>query len=108
MDRAAMPHFFLKLIAPRPTFAMDMNADEKAMMAEHFAYWKAKLDRGDVLVFGPVLDAKGPYGAGIVLAADEAAARAFADADPAIKSNRGFTCEIYPMRAVTRETTTAP
>jgi len=99
-----MPHFFLKLIAPRPTFAMDMNADEKAMMASHAAYWKKALDRGEVMVFGPVMDPKGPYGMGVVAVADEAAARAFADADPAIASQRGFVCEISPMRAVTRET----
>ncbi len=105
---AAMQHFFLKLIAPRPSFVMDMTADEKAMMAEHFAYWKAKLDDGEVIVFGPVMDPKGPYGMGVVAAADETAARAFADGDPAIKSGRGFTCEIHPMRAVTRETVNAP
>ncbi len=99
-----MPHFFLKLIAPRPTFAMDMSAEEKAMMGEHAAYWKSKLDGGDVVVFGPVMDPHGPYGMGIVTMPDEAAARAFADADPAIKSGRGFACEIYPMRAVTRVT----
>ena len=103
-----MPHFFLKLIAPRPTFAADMTADERAMMTEHVAYWKAKLDRGEVLVFGPVLDPKGSYGAGVIAAADEAAARAFAAADPAIKANCGFNCEVHPMRAVTRENTTAP
>ncbi|HZC55674.1 MAG TPA: YciI family protein [Xanthobacteraceae bacterium] len=105
---AAMAHFFLKLIAARPTFAMDMNAEEKAMMAEHVAYWKAKLDSGQVVVFGPVFDPKGSYGMGVVAVPDEAAARAFADGDPAIKSKRGFVCEIHPMRAVTRETTTAP
>jgi hypothetical protein len=99
-----MPHFFLKLIAPRPTFAMDMSGEERAMMGEHFAYWKAKLDAGHVVVFGPVMDPMGPYGAGVVVAEDEAAARAFADADPAMQSKRGFRCEIYPMRAVTRET----
>ncbi len=99
-----MPHFFLKLIAPRPTFATDMSEEERAVMGEHSAYWKAKLDAGDVVVFGPVMDPKGPFGAGVIAAKDEAAARAFADADPAIKSGRGFVCEIYPMRAVTRET----
>ena len=98
-----MPHFFLKLIAPRPTFAMDMDDAEKKMMHEHFLYWKGRQDAGDVVVFGPVLDPQGPYGMGIISAADEAAARAFADGDPAIKSNRGFRCEIHPMRAVTRE-----
>jgi uncharacterized protein YciI len=96
-----MPHFFLKLTAPRPTFAMDMNPEEKAVMAEHVAYWSAKLVSGEVLLFGPVLDPNGPYGVGVLSVADEAAARAFADADPAVKSNRGFVCEIYPMRAVT-------
>src|SRR5271169_1095313 len=72
---AAMAHFFLKLIAARPTFAMDMNAEEKAMMAEHVAYWKAKLDSGQVVVFGPVFDPKGSYGMGVVAVPDEAAAR---------------------------------
>ena len=82
-----------------------MNDQEKAMMQEHFLYWKDRQDRGDVLVFGPVLDTEGAYGMGIVSLTDEAEARAFAAADPAMKANVGFTCEIYPMRAVTRETT---
>jgi uncharacterized protein len=103
-----MPHFFLKLIAPRPSFAMDMNDSERAMMAEHAAYWKTKLDHGEVIVFGPVMDPKGPYGAGIIAVADAAAARTFADGDPVIKSDRGFVCEIHPMRAVTRDNVNAP
>jgi hypothetical protein len=98
-----MPNFFLKLIAPRPTFAMDMDDAEKKMMHEHFLYWKGRQDAGEVIVFGPVLDPQGPYGMGVISAADETGARAFADGDLAMKSNRGFTCEIHPMRAVTRE-----
>jgi uncharacterized protein len=100
-----MSHFFLKLIAPRPTFAMDMNDAEKKLMEEHARYWKAGQDKGDVLVFGPVLDPKGPYGMGILNVADQASARAFADGDPVMKAKLGFACEIHPMRAVTRETT---
>ena len=57
-----MPHFFLKLIAPRPSFANDMNEQEKTLMQQHFIYWKERQDAGEVLVFGPVLDPKGPYG----------------------------------------------
>ena len=75
------------------------------MMQEHFLYWKGRQDQGEVIVFGPVLDEKGPYGMGIVSAADEAGARAFAAGDPAMKADVGFTCEIYPMRAVPREKT---
>ena len=102
-----MPHFFLKLIGPRPTFAMDMNDAEKKLMHEHFLYWKARQDQGEVLVFGPVLDPKGPYGMGVVTAADEAAAQAFAADDPAMKANVGFKCEIHSMRAVTRDEQTS-
>jgi uncharacterized protein YciI len=102
-----MPHFFLKLIAPRPTFAADMNDDEKKLMHAHFLYWKERQDRGEVLVFGPVLDPKGAFGMGIVIAADDAAAKAFAAGDPAMQSGLGFDCEIHPMRAVTREQPTS-
>ena len=101
-----MPHFFLKLIAPRPTFAMDMTDGEKLLMQEHFGYWKARQDRGEVLVFGPVMDPKGPFGMGVVEAPDEAGARAFAANDPAMKANVGFACEINPMRAVMRDDST--
>jgi oxalyl-CoA decarboxylase len=99
-----MPHFFMKLIAPRPTFAADMNDAEKALMQEHARYWKSRQDKGEVIVFGPVLDPNGAYGMGVVTANDDAGARAFADADPVIKSGLGFRCEISPMRAVTRDT----
>jgi uncharacterized protein YciI len=99
-----MPHFFFKLTAPRPTFATDMNDAEKTTMQEHAAYWKARQDKGEVVVFGPVLDPQGPFGMGVVAAVDEAGARAFAAGDPAVKSGLGFRCDIYPMRAVTRET----
>jgi uncharacterized protein len=101
-----MPHFFLKLIGPRPTFAMDMNDAEKKLMDKHFLYWKARQDQGEVLVFGPVLDPNGPYGMGVVSVADEAAAHALAAADPAMKANMGFKCEIHSMHAVTRDTQT--
>ena len=36
-------------------------------MKRHAAYWQSLLDKGFVLVFGPVLDPKGPYGAAMRL-----------------------------------------
>ena len=101
-----MAHFFLKLIAPRPSFALDMNESEREMMHRHFLYWKSRQDKGEVLVFGPVMDPKGPFGMGVIAAADENAARAFSEGDPAMQAGAGFRCEMYPMRAVTRETPT--
>ena len=98
-----MPHFFCKLIAPRPSFAFDMNESEKALMGEHAAYWMSMLKEGAVLVFGPVMDPNGPFGMGIVEGADEAEVKRRTDADPVMKAGIGFKIEIIPMRAITRE-----
>jgi uncharacterized protein YciI len=72
-------------------------------MQAHSQYWRSRQAQGEVLVFGPVLDPKGAYGMGIIVAPDDAGAQVFPDGDPAIKANIGFTCEINPMRAVTRD-----
>ena len=99
-----MPHFFCKLIAPRPTFPFDMSESEKALMGEHAAYWTKMCNEGAVLVFGPVMDPKGPFGMGIFESADEADVKRRTDADPVMKANIGFKVEITPMRAITRAT----
>ena len=89
--------FLLRLIAPRPTFAQDMTADERAVMQEHGKYLAGRLAAGEVLAFGPVLDPAGAWGMGIVRAKDADAARAVTAVDPVITSNRGFRYEIVPI-----------
>lgn len=79
-------HFVIKLIPPRPTFHMDMVEKEKDIMKQHAIYWNSFLDKGIVIVFGPVLDPKGVYGLGIVETEDEAQARILFAEDPAVKS----------------------
>ena len=91
--------FLCRLFAPRPTFAMDMNADERALMGEHSKYWRQHMREGRVVVFGPVADPTGPWGLGVVRGKDLAEVRAFADADPTIVSKTGFQWEILPMLA---------
>jgi uncharacterized protein YciI len=104
-----MAHFFFfKLLPPRPSFTQDMTEAERELMERHAAYWQVLLNRGSVLVFGPVFDPKGPYGAGIAAFEDEAAARAFAAHDPVIKADCGFTYDICPMAAVTRNPQSGP
>jgi uncharacterized protein YciI len=98
-----MPHFFCKLIAPRPTFPFDMNENEKVLMAQHAAYWAQICKDGAVLVYGPVMDPKGAYGMGVFQGADENEVRRKTDADPVIKTGIGFKVEIAPMQAMTRE-----
>ena len=72
-------------------------------MQRHASYWQTALDKGSVLVFGPVFDPKGPYGAGIANFAYDGVARSFAADDPVIKADRGFTYDICPMATVIRQ-----
>jgi uncharacterized protein YndB with AHSA1/START domain/uncharacterized protein YciI len=91
--------FFCRLVAPRPTFAMDMTEEERAVMKEHAAYWRQHLALGTIVVFGPVLDPGGPWGLGVLRAPSDDAVRAFQSQDPVILSNRGFRYETLPMAA---------
>ncbi len=92
---APKKQFLYKLIPPRSTFTQDMTEVERKVMQEHATYWKGVTDKEIAIVFGLVLDPKGPWGVGIVEVADEADARALGTNDTAIKA--GLTFEVYPM-----------
>ncbi len=92
-----MSDFFCKLVAPRPTFTLDMSAEERQLMAEHAVYWRAGLQNGNVIVYGMVLDPSGPFGMGVLRFDTATQAREFTDNDPTIKANAGFRFEVYPM-----------
>ena len=81
-----MSTFVFRLIAPRPTFALDMTDDERAVMERPAAYWQSFIDSGQMVIFGPVLDTTGSWGLGVVEAEDEDEdeLRAFAAGDPAV------------------------
>jgi uncharacterized protein len=93
-----MPHFMFKLIAPRPTFAMDMNEEERKLMQQHAIFWNDLLAEGTALVYGPVLDPKGTYGLAIIEADNETDAQAICANDPTIKALLN-TYELHPMQA---------
>jgi uncharacterized protein YciI len=76
--------FVLRLLAPRPTFAVDMTDEERAIMGRHAAHWQPYLESGRMVVFGPVLDDDGSFGLAVVEADDEDELRAFAAADPVV------------------------
>jgi hypothetical protein len=88
--------FLVRLIAPRASFMQDMSPAERAAMGEHGAYWRRRLEAGEVIVFGPVDDPGGGWGLGVVRAADEAGVRAFEAEDPAVRK-LGMHYEILPM-----------
>ncbi len=54
-----MVYFFVKTNNPRPTFHLDMTADERKIMTRHVAYWTEMARQGIAVVFAPVADAHG-------------------------------------------------
>jgi uncharacterized protein YciI len=79
-----MTTFVLRLEADRPTFALDMTDEERAIMGRHAVHWQPYLDAGQMVVFGPVLGDNGSFGLAVVETDDEDALRAFAAADPVV------------------------
>jgi uncharacterized protein len=97
-------YFFLKLIGPRPDFAATMTVEEAKVMQEHGAYLTQFLDTGTLIVMGPVLDPKGPWGMAVFEAGSEEEVRAIIARDPTTLSGLGFGWEIFPMlKAVVRK-----
>ena len=90
-------YFFLKLNPPRPTFTIDMTADEKKIMQSHVEYWKPFVNNGTVIVLGPVFDPNGGYGIAVIGVEDEKQVDLLISQDPANGLNR---YDVFPMRAV--------
>lgn len=89
--------YFLKLNPPRPTFSLDMSAEEREIMRQHVAYWTDQMEKGIIHVFGPVLDPKGGYGIGVIGVENESERDELIANDPANGLNQ---YEWYPMRAI--------
>jgi uncharacterized protein YciI len=84
-----MPTFILRLHGPRPTFAMDMNDEEREVMGRHAAHWQRYIESGQMVVFGPVQDDTGSWGLGVIEIDDEDDLRAHAGDDPVVTSGIG-------------------
>ncbi len=87
-------YFFIKTQNPRPTFHLDMTAEERAIMQKHVAYWSEYAARGIAIVFGSVMDPQGVYGIGVYQVEDEVEMRNLLDHDPA---NGLLQYEVTPM-----------
>jgi uncharacterized protein YciI len=91
--------WFVRIVPPRPSFDKDASPTERALMDEHFVYWKDLFDKGVCLFGGPVLDSRGVYGVLAVEAATDDEARALAGADPSVKAGLIRT-QVAEMHAV--------
>jgi hypothetical protein len=79
-----MPTFVLRLIATRPNFAQTMTDAEREIMGRHAAHWRPYLERGDMVVFGPILTDDDSYGLAVVETDDDQTLRDFAAQDPVV------------------------
>jgi uncharacterized protein YndB with AHSA1/START domain/uncharacterized protein YciI len=93
----ASKFFLIKLRPPRATFAVDMTAAEREVMMQHVAYWTKQRDLGKAVVFGPVMDPAGGWGAGIVELASRAEVQIFEAEDPALLAKLGMRYEVLEM-----------
>lgn len=91
-----MATFAFRVVFPRPTFAQDMSDHEREIMGGHIAHWQPYIQSGQMVVFGPILDATGSWGLGVVEADDEQELREFADKDPVVTTGSG-TIELGSM-----------
>lgn len=79
-----MATFVRRLIAPRSNFAQTLTGAEREIMGRHASHWAPYLERGDMVVFGPVLTDEDSYGLAVVEADDERVLREFAAKDPVV------------------------
>jgi uncharacterized protein YciI len=79
-----MATFVLRLIAPRRGFAQTLTDAEREIMGRHAAHWGPYLERGEMVVFGPILTEDDSYGLAVVETDDEQALREFAANDPVV------------------------
>jgi uncharacterized protein YciI len=76
----------MRLMSPRPDFALTMSDEEREIMGRHAAYWQPRVEAGEFVVFGPMLDSTGSWGLGVIEVDDEDELREFAADDPAVTS----------------------
>jgi len=79
-----MSLFLYRLLPPRADFAQTMTPHEQEAMGRHQEYWRALLEAGRVVVYGPVADPEGVWGLGIVRASSQAEVVEIGDGDPAV------------------------
>jgi uncharacterized protein YciI len=79
-----MATYVLRLIAPRPDFAQTLSDEEMQIMGQHAAHWGPYLEKGQMVVFGPIVADTGSYGLAVIESDDENEIREHAAGDPVV------------------------
>ena len=90
-------HFFMKLVGPRPSFAFDMNAEERALMMEHAKYFAGLTQQGICVIAGPVFATEGSFGIGVLEVESREEAERICAADPTVVAGMN-RIELSPMK----------
>jgi uncharacterized protein YciI len=80
---------------PRKDFAATMTGEESEIMSRHFAYMKQLLERGVLIVAGPVTT--GEFGLSVFEAESDEDAKEIVNNDPAVACGL-MKPEIFPYR----------
>ncbi|NGM44000.1 hypothetical protein G5B31_00465 [Rhodobacter sp. SGA-6-6] len=92
-----MPTFLYRILPPRADFAATVTEAEMAVMGRHFGYLQGLHAAGRLRFVGRAEN--GDFGLAVVEAADEAEARAVAEADPAVAEGL-MRAEVHAFRIV--------
>lgn len=84
-----MTTFVLRLKGNRQRFAQTLTDAEREIMGRHAAHWRPYVDRGEMVVFGPIWTEDDSYGLAVVETEDELALRAHAAQDPVVTTGTG-------------------
>lgn len=84
-----MTTFVLRLKGNRARFAQTLTDAEREIMGHHAAHWKSYLERGDMVVFGPIWTDDDSYGLAVIETDDEQALRDHAAHDPVVTTGTG-------------------
>ena len=89
-----MPFFFARLVPKRKDFPANLTPDEGATMQRHSAFLTGQLEKGALVVAGPVMDPSGVFGLAVIESESIDAARELLGTDPA---NALGHYEVAPM-----------
>jgi uncharacterized protein YciI len=73
-----------------------MTDAEREIMGRHAEYWAAIAEQGRIVAYGPVRDATGAWGLGVIESGDEDEVRNLVFNDPAVTSGMA-RMELGPM-----------
>lgn len=95
---ATLPQFLYRIQPTRPGMLLEATPEEAAIIGEHFAYLQRLMAEGALILAGRTTNTD-PSSFGVVIfqAADEAAARAIMQGDPAVQQGV-MRAELYPYR----------